>query len=301
MPQPEFYFPSFSFTNFSAEFPTKQQPGQQLDAQFNALKVTTDEIITNLALIQRDDGFLANRSVGREQLREDVTLGFNAPSPWMPNTVYTSLDTVFESNKFYSAKVGHTSGATFDASLWNLIADFTAETAAAEAFALEAQAWAEKTDGPVETGPDQYSAKWWATSPNVMTVVNNITAINTVATNIQAIIDVPDDVAAAAAAADLAQEWAEKMDGPVETGPDQFSAKWWAGQAQTAFQTNNWSTNGGTWNGSSNTVTLPEDPVVAERVLFVEGGVPQRPGVDYTVSGTTLTRTVTPGAGVAYF
>ncbi|MBB4017590.1 MULTISPECIES: phage tail protein [Chelatococcus] len=227
MPQPQKYFPSFSFTNFSTLSPTKQQPGQQLDAQFNALKLTTDEIITNLGLIQRDDGLLANRTVGREQLREDITLGFNAPSPWEPNTVYTDFDTVFYDSKFYEARATHTSGEVFDPAQWNLIADFTVATAEAQAWADKAQEWAEKTDGPVE--PGQFSAKYWATSPDVATVAGNIAAVQTVADNIQAVIDVPDNIELAAFYAVRAQEWAEKTDGPVE--PGQFSAKYWAGVA----------------------------------------------------------------------
>jgi microcystin-dependent protein len=301
MPQPERYLPSFAFTNWSAQYPLKPQPGVSLDAQFSAIQVTTDELIANLGKIQRDDGNLANNTVGREQLKSDITLGFNAPTPWAPNTVYTALDTVFYDDIFWRALTQHTSGDTFDETLWEVIADFTAATTEAQAAAALAQEWAEKTDGPVETGPDQYSAKWWATSPNVQTIATNIVAIETVATNIQAIIDAPGNVSDAKMYADLAEEWAEKMDGPVETGPDQYSAKYWADQAHTAFQTNNWSTGGGTWDGVSTDVTLPEDPVVAERVLFVEAGAPKRPGVDYTIAGTTLHRTTTPPNGTAYF
>jgi hypothetical protein len=36
--------------------------GQALDVEFNDVKATTDQILANLKLIQRDDGALANGS-----------------------------------------------------------------------------------------------------------------------------------------------------------------------------------------------------------------------------------------------
>lgn len=51
--------------------------------------------------------------------------------------------------------------------------------------------------------------------------------------------------------------------------------------------------------GSSTEYVLDLDPVVARNVLVWVGGVRQKPGVDYTVSGTTLTLAAAPGVGVA--
>ena len=39
-----------------------------MDVEFNAIKATLDQVLANIALIQRDDGALANRSVGLDQL-----------------------------------------------------------------------------------------------------------------------------------------------------------------------------------------------------------------------------------------
>jgi len=47
-------------------------PGQSLDIEFNAVKATTDQIRANLALVQRDDGALANGSVDTVQLSTAV-------------------------------------------------------------------------------------------------------------------------------------------------------------------------------------------------------------------------------------
>jgi hypothetical protein len=47
-------------------------PGTELDIDFGRLTTTLDEILANLALIQRDDGELANNSVGLDQLTSAV-------------------------------------------------------------------------------------------------------------------------------------------------------------------------------------------------------------------------------------
>lgn len=63
MPQPTPYERQKNFTDHSAEFPSVQQPGISLDAEFDGIKETLDGTLTNLALIQRDDGKLKDGSV----------------------------------------------------------------------------------------------------------------------------------------------------------------------------------------------------------------------------------------------
>lgn len=58
MPQPTPYSRQFDFTDFSGDFPSAQQRGDMIDAEFNAIDDTLDGVLTNLALIQRDDGKL---------------------------------------------------------------------------------------------------------------------------------------------------------------------------------------------------------------------------------------------------
>ena len=72
MPQPTPYEREFSFTQHSTTSPTTPQPGTKLDAEFDALELTTNETRANLAKIQRDDGKLANASVAWEQLSASV-------------------------------------------------------------------------------------------------------------------------------------------------------------------------------------------------------------------------------------
>src|SRR3546814_13865078 len=64
--QPTPYTRQYDFTDHSTNSPTTPQPGVHLDAAFNAVKLTTDQIRANLALIQRDDGKIANPSVPKD-------------------------------------------------------------------------------------------------------------------------------------------------------------------------------------------------------------------------------------------
>lgn len=119
-----------SFALFSAENPTKQQPGNALDAEFNAVKIALDDTQQNLAKIQDDDGALKRGSVGRAQFDSSITLGFAAPAQWASGVLYTAnVNTVFHNSIFYIANTTHTSSVTFETAKWDEIADFTAAAA----------------------------------------------------------------------------------------------------------------------------------------------------------------------------
>ncbi len=127
MTQPTPYNRIASFTTAQQQNPTDPLSGVNLDAELNAVKLTFDQTLQNIALIQRDDGKLANASVGRDQLAADISLGFNPPSAWVTAHNYTTADTVFESGKFYKCKISHTSGVfatDLAAGKWELVADF---------------------------------------------------------------------------------------------------------------------------------------------------------------------------------
>lgn len=131
MSQPTAYDRQASFTNFAAAHPTTPPPGNDLDGEFNAVKITLDETLQNLALIQRDDGALANGSVGPDQLSTEFTIGFTVPTAWATATGYTNspASTVFHGTGFYRCLISHTSGVfatDLAAADWELIADLSA-------------------------------------------------------------------------------------------------------------------------------------------------------------------------------
>ena len=134
MSQPTPYNRQASFSNIQAQSPADPLPGATVDAELNAVKVTLDQILANIELIQRDDGALANESVGYDQLSEELSAGINPWTVWVTSTAYAVGDTVFQTSAVYRCLVAHTSG-TFStdlaASKWVLIIDLAALTLAA--------------------------------------------------------------------------------------------------------------------------------------------------------------------------
>lgn len=128
MAQPTPYVPSFDFSDFSTLNPDTPQPGVSLDAQFNAIKLTTDEVLENLALIQRDDGLLANGIVTADSLSDELYAGISRAIPWATATSYLAGDLVWYSSKLYAANSDHTSttNPTVDTTKWTLVLDMTA-------------------------------------------------------------------------------------------------------------------------------------------------------------------------------
>src|SRR5690606_20263902 len=131
MVQPSPYNRAFNFSNYQAENPTKPLPGGSLDEEFARLKQVVDQIRTSIKYMQRDDYAIANRSIGFDQLKTEVQIGINPPTPWSTSTNYIERDTVFANSKFWIATVSHIS-TTFDADVaagkWNEIASFEAAT-----------------------------------------------------------------------------------------------------------------------------------------------------------------------------
>jgi hypothetical protein len=127
MAQPVEYQRQFSFSDFSSESPSAQQPGQYLDLELNAVKQTTDQIRSNLELIQRDDGALANESVGVEQMKAEVNFGLNAVTDWLAGTVYQLNAGVWQDRVLYRCIVSHTANifaTDLAAAKWSELVDF---------------------------------------------------------------------------------------------------------------------------------------------------------------------------------
>lgn len=146
MSQPPVYARQYSFQAYQVANPEDPLPGQKVDQELNAVKVTLDAILANIALIQRDDGRLANSSVGTSQLDGAlISLGFERPTAWVTATAYKVNAAVFQSSKLYICLVAHTSGvfATDLAALkWEQVIDFTTLVTDAQAARDLAQTYA---------------------------------------------------------------------------------------------------------------------------------------------------------------
>lgn len=110
--------------------------GNGLENELNDIETTLSETLTNLALIQRDDGGLTNGIVGLDALATGVLtfLGSNVSEwevssvnsgAWLTSTAYTVGTLVVQSTNTYLCTVDHTSG-TFATDLaagkWVLLA-----------------------------------------------------------------------------------------------------------------------------------------------------------------------------------
>lgn len=148
MTQPTPYNRQFNFANYQTLNPTLPLPGTQVDAELNAVKLTSDETLANLAKIQRDDGALKNGIVTKDSLAPSLSIGFTMRGEWAAPVNYLVNDGVTYDNRFYRAKVSHLSvvGETPDeeTDLWEEVADFTElledTQAAADAAAASAAA-----------------------------------------------------------------------------------------------------------------------------------------------------------------
>lgn len=75
------------FSDFSTHHPGEQQPGVDLDNEFDRIKTVTDKTIDRLGEIQRDDGQLRNRIVTVDSLNPSVKAYLNIPTP-LPTISY---------------------------------------------------------------------------------------------------------------------------------------------------------------------------------------------------------------------
>lgn len=115
MSQPTAYNPAHEF--LADEAALAALPGTELDIEFNAIELTLDEILTNLALIQRDDGDLANESVHYDTLDDELRLGVFYPlTAWATDTAYAERALVVYDFAIYRCLVSHTS-TTFSVNL----------------------------------------------------------------------------------------------------------------------------------------------------------------------------------------
>jgi hypothetical protein len=86
-----------------------------LDALMAALQTTTDQICTNLALIQRDDGHLLDQVVEISSLSDAVlallsSTAWHVKGGWVGGTAYVVGDLVLQGGIVYVCMVAHTAG-----------------------------------------------------------------------------------------------------------------------------------------------------------------------------------------------
>ena len=131
MAQPTPYTRQYAFDDWQTDNPSDPLPAASLEQELDAIKLTTDEILANMALLQKDDGTLANNSVGVTQLDAGARALIEAEGEirgaWVTATAYNLRDIVTKDNATYICAVAHTSG-TFSTDLaavkWVTLASF---------------------------------------------------------------------------------------------------------------------------------------------------------------------------------
>lgn len=216
MPTP--YTRQASFTGYEVANPTAPPAGESLDAEFDAIKTTTDSLETAIDDIRAADGGLKNGIVDPEALSADLLalIGNTALNPrgtWVTATAYAVLDLAKYSvdGNVYVCLTAHTSG-TFATDLaagkWML---FTASVnaAAIEAFAdaaEAAQAAAELAETNAETAETAAEAAQAAAAASASAAA---TSASTAATHKTAAETAEANAETAQAAAEAAQAAAE--------------------------------------------------------------------------------------------
>ncbi|AMJ61386.1 hypothetical protein [Bosea sp. PAMC 26642] len=128
MAQPTPYNRQFNFQDYQAQQPTSPLPGDEVDNELNAVKLTFDQTLVALAKIQRDDGALKNGNVTQDSLSNSLSIGFTFRGTWASGINYLISDGVAVGSIFYKAKSSHlSSGANQppNATFWDAIADIT--------------------------------------------------------------------------------------------------------------------------------------------------------------------------------
>ena len=126
MPQPQPYERKYDLSNDDG-----LDIRTQLDVELDDVARCFLETLSNLALIQRDDGELANRSVGVEQLKAELIGGFNPPAPFQPYRPYEVSDSfVTDDGRWFIVNTAFTATNDVDDNLddVSLVYDFSFAT-----------------------------------------------------------------------------------------------------------------------------------------------------------------------------
>jgi len=111
MSYPTLYPIDYSYTGFAAGLGDGSFPGSQLDNDLAGLIDVQRSMAAFLTLALRSDGKLANQSVGPDQISPALSIGFTNRGTWRSDAAYNTGDGVALNEKFYSARVAHTSSA----------------------------------------------------------------------------------------------------------------------------------------------------------------------------------------------
>jgi len=157
MTQPTNYTPTTDFSQQEAINASGRSTVNTaaLDAEFANIETTLDQAISNLSLIQRDDGRLNDVCVEIHTISPEVLNlmgGYNLRGLWSAETAYAKNDICSNGAYTYVCRTAHTSGGSFDGQYWIQFgftsgADAAAAAAAAQSSATSAAGSATAANG----------------------------------------------------------------------------------------------------------------------------------------------------------
>lgn len=113
MTTPTAYTRYRDYSQFQSDNPNTDLNGSDLDTDLDRIKTSLDSQSTCLATIRKEDGALANSSVGVDQLKAEVVTLLDGVTPrgaWATLASYAVGDLVSESSFVYACLVAHTAG-----------------------------------------------------------------------------------------------------------------------------------------------------------------------------------------------
>jgi hypothetical protein len=178
------YLRQANFVTYEVANPTTAKRGTDLDAEFDAIRATTNNIQSRAAMIQRDDGLLANGSVhadalsaatfdaiaaeAAEAISDDVDAAADSADAAAAAAAAAGTSATNAAASALAAAADAANAAAFStaASNWNVQASDHASEAQgfswdSEDAAILAGQWANAANG-VEIEPGKYSARHWA-------------------------------------------------------------------------------------------------------------------------------------------
>lgn len=232
---PDPYTRQFDFETFSTTNPNDQQPGVELEAEFDHIKTSLDETQARLGEIQRDDGALKNLSVHPDALsaatRALLVAGASSAGTWATATAYEAGDLVKAPDLgTYICAVDHSSG-TFADDLedvkWLLVASpFSLSNVVTQTFSGDGSTTVFTLDTEFSDITELFIfvggayKRGFGTGPEVSLSLPNQITFSTAplsGTRNISVVSRSADVSAAATAAGLAQTAAETAQAAAET------------------------------------------------------------------------------------
>ena len=115
MAQPNPYSKATNFTEYQTDHAAAPFNGALLDAELVDIETNLDDLNTNIALLQRDDGALKNLIVTTSSFSTDALAliaseAFSVEGAWVTATAYAIGDLVEEAGSVYLCFVAHTAG-----------------------------------------------------------------------------------------------------------------------------------------------------------------------------------------------